>query len=157
MLDTEAVKLATTIAELWPYPVMGDVRRTFYAKALGAAISSFEDGLRAVDALFLTERYAPTPGDVIDRALGIPQMLDREWTEILRLGADAQARRPIEDSSRLPAEGMQVFRQVLPGALHALPLENAVQLDRYRQQYVKRRGDQLRADATGRLSLAEGR
>lgn len=153
--DSEAVKLATTVADLWPHPPMSDMRRTFYAKALGAAIPTFEDGLRAVDALFLTERYAPTPGDVIDRALSIGPSLDREWTELMCMATAMQSRASYEASSLGP-EALRMLRVIIPGGFLSVPLHDQHSLERYRAQYVKRRGEQLRSQAAGRLGLAEG-
>lgn len=156
MDDAEAVKLTSLIADLWPHPPMSDVRKAFYAKALATAIPTYELGLRAVDALFVSERYAPTPGDVIDRVLGVGVLVEVEWGQLIGMAGAIQTGTPLSETIDLAPEALALFRSVVPRGFRGLPLKDHVQQNRYHNEYLKRRGEELRLASTGRLSLAEG-
>lgn len=156
MTPEEAARLAATVRDLWPNPAMGDVRLAFYANAL-AQIPSFEDGLRAVNALFIVERFSPTPGQVIDRALGLSDRAEREWRTLCEAAQDALGGRPVPRAiSQEIAAARAVLRDLVPGGVYDLPLEDHRRLDRLHAQFVDRRVEDLRGDLNERLALAQG-
>ena len=64
MTPAEAVECARLITDLWPHPPTTDVRLTLLASAL-EAIPSRADAARAINDLFYTERFQPTPAEII--------------------------------------------------------------------------------------------
>lgn len=82
MTPAEAVECARLITDLWPHPPTTDVRLTLLASAL-EAIPSRADAARAINDLFYTERFQPTPAEIIERALGLSGIMDSEWRSIL--------------------------------------------------------------------------
>ena len=56
------------------------------AHPLGVGVGSHPsraDAARAINDLFYTERFQPTPAEIIERALGLSGIMDSEWRSIL--------------------------------------------------------------------------
>jgi hypothetical protein len=142
MDDHTAATVVDTIVELWPSPPMTDTARVFYAKAL-TVIPEPVEALRAVERLFVAERFRPPPGDVIDRALGLEARAQVEWDRLVAAANEQQARRP-------PPETSLKARQALAAVgyrLQTLPTGHLGALHKARGAFVERYGRMVREDA----------
>ena len=104
MTPAEAVECARLITDLWPHPPTTDVRLTLLASAL-EAIPSRADAARAINDLFYTERFQPTPAEIIERALGLSGIMDSEWRSILARLAGSEVTPSQEAVTALRAAG----------------------------------------------------
>lgn len=104
MTPAEAVECARLITDLWPHPPTTDVRLTLLASAL-EAIPSRADAARAINDLFYTERFQPTPAEIIERSLGLSRIMDREWRSILARLAGSEVTPSQEAVTALRAAG----------------------------------------------------
>lgn len=147
MDDDQAVQVADMVLELWPSPPMSDVARAFYAKAL-SIIPEQRDALRAVEALFVSERFRPPPGDVLDRALGLEGQAQEQWERLVSAANEVQAKRPT------PATLFEA-RQALASCgyrLATLPLQHQGALHKARGAFVAAYVAQVR-EATAAVHL----
>lgn len=152
MDDLEAVQVANVVAELWPSPPMTDTRRAFYAKAL-TAIPDQVGALRAVEALFVSSKFQPTPGDVLDRALDLHPQALRAWDRIVAAARELQARRPADGGGHPGMTAIQALR--LAGyRLAELPVNHAGALHKAHQAFVEHYVELGRQSAAGQLELA---
>lgn len=150
MDDLEAVQVANVVAELWPTPPMTDTRRAFYAKAL-TAIDDQRNALRAVEALFVSSKFQPTPGDVIDHALDLHGRALQSWNRVVTCALDTQAGRSAGDGPGLTA--MAALRKA-GYRLADLPVNHAGALHKAHRAFVERFVEHARLTAAGNLALA---
>lgn len=150
MDDLEAVQVAGVVAELWPNPPMTDTRRAFYAKAL-TAIPGQSAALRAVESLFVSSRFQPTPGDVIDLALGLRDDALHAWDRIVAAARDQQARRAVQVAP--DGDAMVALRQA-GYRLADLPVNHAGALHKAHQAFLERHVERARLAAADQLELA---
>jgi hypothetical protein len=148
MTPEEAVKVVELIAQLWPTPSLKDERMVFYVSAL-TVIPDSNRAIRVVNDLFITERWQPTPGDVIDRALLFGDAALREWQKIIQSATDAQHRRSVNVA--LDPLAAATLRHVCGGLLD-VPLERGSQLDRIRERFISEYVDRLR-QSTSRKAI----
>lgn len=95
MTNEEALEVSALVAELWPNPVMTGVRQAFYARSL-TVIGSQAAAMDAVATLFVDSRFQPTPGDVIDAALGVAAGGEDAWQLVASCANELGAgRRPL--------------------------------------------------------------
>lgn len=153
MDDLEAVQVANVVAELWPSPTMTDTRRAFYAKAL-AAIPDQAAALRAVEALFVSSKFQPTPGDVLDRALDLHPEALRAWDRVVTAAREQQARRSVAEGGSNP--GLTALRALRSAGyrLADLPVNHAGALHKAHQAFLHHYVDQRRQQSAGQLQLA---
>jgi hypothetical protein len=128
----EAVKVTSLVAELWPQTDLGGTRKAFFANAL-TGIPSLDDAVRAVHSLFTTERFQPTPAQIIDTAVSMDKESAREWQAIVQAASEIQARRPTTAEVDPKSSGI-VWR--LCGGLSNLPLTDWRQMDMLRSRFV---------------------
>lgn len=133
MTPQEAVRVATLIGELWPNTALDNTRKAFYANAL-TVIPASEMAVKAVHDLFVTERFQPTPGQVIDLALGLDDRASFEWQRCVMAATEMQGRRPI--SGTLEAGTAAIIHR-LCGGIASLPVDDWRQLDRIRTRFVQ--------------------
>ena len=81
MTEQEATKIAMLVGDLWPNTPMGRTRASFFAAAI-MHIPEFADAARAVNRLFLDERFAPTPGQIIDLVDGTERAALAAWNRV---------------------------------------------------------------------------
>ncbi len=149
--------MAELVGQLWPSPSLNGERLAFYASAL-TVIPESGAAIRTVNDLFVTERWQPTPGDVIDRAMRLDAEALREWHKIAIGASDAQHRRPVQVA--LDPLAAAALRQVC-GSLIDVPLERGPRLDKVRErfiaEYVARRRQAIsRTSLSGRLEIGSG-
>lgn len=152
MDDLEAVQVANVVAELWPSPPMTDTRRAFYAKAL-TAIPDQAAALRAVEALFVSSKFQPTPGDVLDQALDLHLKALQAWDRIVAAARELQARRPVDESCNPGLGAIQALRSA-GYRLKELPVNHAGALHKAHQAFVEHYVERGRQSAAGQLELA---
>lgn len=132
MTPEEAVQAANLVAELWPASPLDGTRKAFYANAL-TAIPTSTQAMQAINRLFITERFQPPPGAVIDLALGLDALADAEWRLILQAATETQSRSPV--TIGLDPDGLRIVHR-LSGGLVGLPLQDWHRLDRIRNQFI---------------------
>lgn len=129
----------------------------FFATAL-TGIPTVEAGVRAVNDLFVSERFQPTPGDVIDAALNVQGDADEQWQLVVAAASDIGHRRSVGAMPNKLAIG--VVRR-LCGALSDVPVQHRGDRERVRLEFLPAYRRAARAAAVavvpdGRLELAEG-
>jgi hypothetical protein len=156
MTNEEAVEVAQLVAKLWPSPGMDGVRCTFYARAL-TVIPNHVDAINAVSQLFVDERFQPTPGQVIDRALcGSASVGAIAWESLLARATEIHAGRQVNGGldvatmDALRAAGMSV------GAI-AKALDQRKALDQLRTRFLTGYRESFRDAAAGKLGVTETR
>lgn len=149
MTPEEAVQVAGLVAKLWPRPDLTGERLAFYATAL-TGIPSHDAAVRAVNSLFIRERFQPVPADIIDLSLDLDGKAEREWRVVVAAANDMAHRRAV---GRHPDDTAKSVLWSLCGGLSDVPVENASGLDRMRDKFVAAYRDRERQ----RLTAAEGR
>ena len=130
MNELEATKVAKIVGELWPTPPMTDMREAFYATAI-SDIPTFDQAVEGVNALFVTERFQPTPGEVIDAALNLGSRAVEAW-EALRTAASLHAQRlPVGEVPRAASAALRASGW----ALRDMPVDNLWQMEKIRQAF----------------------
>lgn len=157
MTPEEAVKVAGLIADLWPRPELTGRRLAFYATAL-TGIPTMDAGVRAVNDLFVSERFQPTPGDVIDSALDVDGSADDQWQRVVAAASDIAARRKV---GVMPDPVALAVVRRLCGSLSDVPVQYRGDREKVRAEFLPAYRKAARAAATavasdGRLELAEG-
>ncbi len=157
MTPEEAVKVAALVADLWPRPELTGRRLAFFATAL-TGIPTMDAGVRAVNDLFVSERWQPTPGDVIDAALDVDGAADDQWQLVVAAASDIAHRRAV--GSMPDKVAMGVVRR-LCGSLSDVPVALVREREKMRVEFLPAYKKAARAAATavapdGRLELAEG-
>lgn len=132
MTPEEAVNAASLIGELWPSTPMEGTRKAFYANSL-TAIPTMAAAVRAINALFVTERFQPPPGAVLDKALDLTGDASVEWQRIVQAATETQARSPV--SIALQPSSLHILYR-LCGGLTGLPLQDWNKMDRLRTQFI---------------------
>lgn len=132
MTPEEAVKVATLVADLWPGTTLDGTRKAFYANSL-TVIPTSDLAVKAVNKLFVTERFQPTPGQVIDQALALDDFSALEWQRITQTAIELQARQPA--SSQVDHRAVLIVRR-LCGGISQLPVTNWQQMDRLRSKFI---------------------
>lgn len=130
MNNEEALEVAQLVAKLWPSPGMDGVRCTFYARAL-TAIPEHIDAVNAVSRLFLTERFQPTPGEVIEAALDLGPEAVEAW-EALRQAARLLASRT--PGAHPPPQAVAALRAA-GWKLGDLPVDDNWRMEKIRQAF----------------------
>jgi|JI10StandDraft_1071094.scaffolds.fasta_scaffold329635_2 hypothetical protein len=156
MNDKEAVEVAQLVAKLWPSPGMDGVRCTFYARAL-TVVPDHVSAIEAVSRLFVDERFQPTPGQVIDAALGdLTSLGATGWEAIVGRAAEIAGGRPVD--APLSTELMTALRaSSLTVGMVGQSLNNDKQLSALRRRFLTGYRDTKRAEAAGKLADAETR
>ena len=156
MTPEEAVKVAALVAELWPRPELTGRRLAFFATAL-TGVPTLDAGIRAVNELFISERWQPTPGDVIDAALDVDGAADDQWQLVVAASSDIAHRRSV---GVMPDRiAMNVVRR-LCGSLSDVPVALVREREKTRVEFLPAYRKAARAAATavannGRLEIAE--
>jgi hypothetical protein len=145
----EAVKVASLIGELWPQADMTGTRKTFYANAL-TTIDRPDAAIRAVNQLFVTQRWQPTPADVIDLAIGSRSQADQQWRAIVDSASQAQSRTPITGPTPDRVASRIVYE--LCGGLQGVPVDDMRQLDRLRDRFINTYTEKRRATTLKELT-----
>lgn len=157
MTPEEAVQVASLVAKLWPRPDLAGERLAFYATAL-TAVPHHADAVRAVNQLFVRERFQPVPADVIDLALDLDGKAEREWRVVVAAANDVGHRRQV---GRQPDDTAKRVLSVIAGGLADVPVDNAIQMDKMRDRFVTAYRDSERqrltaGDEPERLELGTG-
>ncbi len=132
MTPEEAVKVASLVGELWPATPLDGTRKAFYANAL-TSIPVIDMAIKAVHELFVTERFQPTPGEVIDLALGVNEQAALEWQRAAQAATELQSRVPT--STAVDATTSAILRR-LCGGIGSLPISDWRQMDRMRTKFI---------------------
>ncbi len=156
MNETEAMEAVALVSRLWPTPAMDEVRGAFYARAL-SVIPGRDDAIRAVSELFVDERFQPTPGQVIDRALcGSTSAGAIAWESLLARATEIHAGRPV--ASLLDVATMDALRSAGMSVGHiAKALDQHRALDQLRTRFLTGYRDSMRDAAAGKLGATETR
>jgi hypothetical protein len=156
MTNEEALEVAQLVAKLWPSPAMDGVRCTFYARAL-TVIPEHVGAINAVSELFVDERFQPTPGQVIDRALcGSTSAGAIAWESLLARATEIHAGRPV--ASLLDVATMDALRSAGMSVGHiAKALDQHRTLDNLRTRFLTGYRDSMRDAAAGKLGATETR
>jgi hypothetical protein len=133
MKDAEATQVTMVIGELWPKPPMSEVRATFYAAAL-SSIPTIEIAMKAVNKLFLRERFQPTAGDVIDICLALEPLAIGAWEQIVTSAALVASREPLGDNHPTP-EALTALRSS-GRTLGDLPVNDSWAMERIRTKFL---------------------
>lgn len=157
MTPEEAVQVATLVGKLWPRPDLGGERLAFYATAL-TGIPDHAAAVRAVNQLFVRERFQPVPADVIDLALDLDGRAEREWRVVVAAANDMGHRRQV---GRQPDDTAKQVIWDLCGGLADVPVDNGIQLDKMRDKFVAAYRDKERQRLVGigderRMELGTG-
>jgi hypothetical protein len=128
----EAVKVASLVADLWPATTLEATRKAFYANSL-TVIPTSDLAIKAVNKLFVTERFQPTPGQIIDHALALDDLSALEWQRITQTAIELQGRQPA--STQVDHRAVLVVRR-LCGGIAQLPVSNWQQMDRLRSKFI---------------------
>lgn len=139
MNETEAAKIVGIIAQLWPTPPMNDTRAAFFAAAL-TVIPGFEQAVKAVDGLFLTEHFQPTPAAVIDASAGSHRASMEAWNALVAAAVDVAARRRPDPLDQRTSRALRATGRRLVD----LPVNNPSALDRCREKFCAEYIAQLR-------------
>lgn len=153
MTNEEALEVSALVAELWPTPVMTGVRQAFFARSL-TVIGAQRRAMDAVAKLFVDARFQPTPGDIIDAALGVDDGVVAGWLTIIDVANELGAgRRPLVQLE-------PTARQAMAGASLTFG-QIAAADDRgresLRRRFVEAYRDAIRAAAAGELRTGETR
>lgn len=141
----EANHVVSLVAELWPQTRMGDARKAMFVSVI-MDIPDVDAAIRAVRQAFVLDAFPPTPGRIIDLAVGISDEAALAWTRIVCAAVDAQSRRPTGDVDRL---ALQVLRSSC-GTLHDVPINVPDRLDRVKDRFMEAfRHQRLLALTTG--------
>ena len=156
MTNEEALEVAQLVAKLWPSPVMDGVRCAFYARAL-AVIPDHHAAVSAVSTLFVDERFQPTPGQVIDRALcGSASAGAVAWEHLLARATEIHAGRAVD--GHLDVAAMDALRSAGMSVGHiAKSLDQHRALDQLRTRFLTGYRDSMRDAAAGKLGVTEAR
>lgn len=132
MTPEDAVRVATLVGELWPATQLDATRKAFYANAL-TIIPTADLAIKAVNKLFVTERFQPTPGQIIDDALALDDLSALEWQRITQTAIELQSRQPA--TVQIDHRAVLVVRR-LCGGVAQLPVDNWQQMDRLRSKFI---------------------
>jgi len=132
VIPEEAVKAATLIGQLWPANNLDGTRKAFYATAL-TAIPTFDMAVKAINELFITEPFQPTPGQIIDKALALDELAAVEWQRITQAATELQSRRP---TSVTVDHRASAIVQRMCGGIGQLPVSDWRQMDRLRTKFI---------------------
>lgn len=157
MTPEEALQVAGLVAELWPKPELSGRRLAFYATAL-TDIPDLDRAVRAVNQLFVNERWQPVPGAIIDVALDVDSESQRQWQLVLAAASDVQGRRQV---GAMPSPVALAVVRRLCGSLADVPVEHGYRLDKVRADFLSAfvkdaRTAAIAAGTEERLSIERG-
>lgn len=140
MNSNDSLEVTELVAELWPGTPLRGMRATVYAAAL-CAIPDKAAATSAVLDLAVTERFQPTSGEVIDRAMGLTDRAEAEWQRLVATATDLKAGRPT-DASAVDSMARRVLAR--RWRVIDLPIDDDRRLDRCRAWFVDAYRDHLR-------------